>query len=125
MISSTYFRTYVSQIDWATLFTEKLDIPLDEDEAYDVADSFNTQLLNSVENADEGIDYIGVKKLTPKYYYGFTFIFQNIQLVPLQGGKLVLGLEVLSQPASCLAKCGKCIFRGYWDGTEWHTNHTE
>lgn len=125
MISRTYFRNYIEQIDWMRLFTEKLDIPLDEDEAYDVADSFNTQLLNSVDNACEDIEYVHIKKLTPKYYYGFTFTFQNIQIVQLQGGKLVLGLEVLSQPASCLAKCGKCIFRGYWDGTEWHTNHTE
>lgn len=125
MISSTYFRTYVSQIDWTTLFTEKLDIPLDEDEAYDIADSFNTQLLNSVNNAFEEIDYISVERFAQKYYYGFTFTFQNIQLVQLQGGKLVLGLEVVAQPASCLAKCGKCIFRGYWDGNEWHTNHTE
>lgn len=81
MISSTYFRIYVSQIDWTTLFTDKLDIPLEEDEAYDIADSFNIQLLNSVNNAYEEIDYISVEKFAQKYYYGFTFTFQNIQLV--------------------------------------------
>ena len=108
------------------LFDESLDLSIEEEEVDYVAELFTTQLLNSFDNTCNDIDYIKIKQLTPKVYCdGLTCVLKNIQIVPLQGGKLVLGLDVIAKPDHYSNRWNKCIFRGYWDGEEWHTTHNE
>ena len=108
------------------LFDESLDLSIEQEEVDYVAKLFTTQLLNSFDNTCNDIDYIKIKELTPKVHCdGLTFVLQNIQIVPLQGGKLVLGLDVTAKPRYFSNWESKCIFRGYWDGKEWHTTHNE
>ena len=117
---------YVTQIDWMRFFDESLDLSMEEEEVDYIADLFTNQLLNSVYNTCNDIDYVKIKELTPKVHCdGLTFVLQNIQIVPLQGGKLVLGLDVIAKPDHYSNRWRKCIFRGYWDGYEWHTTHNE
>lgn len=117
---------YVTQIDWMRFFDESLDLSMEEEEVDYIADLFTNQLLNSVYNTCNDIDYVKIKELTPKVHCdGLTFVLQNIQIVPLQGGKLVLGLDVIAKPDHYSNRWNKCIFRGYWDGDEWHTTHNE
>ena len=72
---------------------------MEEEEVDYIAELFTTQLLNSFDNTCNDIDYIKIKELTPKVHCdGLTFVLQNIQIVPLQGGKLVLGLVVTAKP---------------------------
>ena len=107
-------------------FAEALDLSMEEEEVDYIAELFTTQLLNSFDNTCNDIDYIKIKELTPKVHCdGLTCVLKNIQIVPLQGGKLVLGLEVIVKPNLFSDRWRKCIFRGYWDGYEWHTTHNE
>lgn len=107
-------------------FAEALDLSMEEEEVDYIAELFTTQLLNSFDNTCNDIDYVKIKELTPKVHCdGLIFVLQNIQIVPLQGGKLVLGLDVIAKPDHYSNRWNKCIFRGYWDGDEWHTTHNE
>lgn len=125
-IDKCSFYDYVTQIDWMRFFDESLDLSTEEEEVDYIAELFTTQLLNSFDNTCKYIDYIKIKELTPKVHCGgITCVVKNIQIVPLQGGKLVLGLEVIAKPNSFSDRWYKCIFRGYWDGYEWHTTHNE
>ena len=117
---------YVTQIDWMRFFDESLDLSMEEEEVDYIADLFTNQLLNSVDNTCNDIDYVKIKELTPKVHCGgLTCVLKNIQIVPLQGGKIALGLDVVAKPNSFSDRWSKCIFRGYWDGYEWHTTHNE
>lgn len=81
------------------LFDESLDLSIEEEGVDYVAELFTTQLLNSFDNTCNDIDYIKIKELTPKVHCGgLTCVLQNIQIVPLQSGKLVLGLDVIAKP---------------------------
>lgn len=125
-IDKCYFCDYVTQIYWMRLFDESLDLSIEQEEVDYVAKLFTTQLLNSFDNTCNDIDYVKIKELTPKVHCGgLTCVLQNIQIVPLQGGKLVLGLDVTAKPSYFSKWESKCIFRGYWDGEEWHTTHNE
>ena len=125
-IDECSFCDYVTCIDWMRFFVEALDLSIEEEEVDYVAKLFTTQLLNSFDNTCNDIDYVKIKELTPKVYCdGLTCVLQNIQIVPLQGGKLVLGLDVTAKPSYFSKWESKCIFRGYWDGEEWHTTHNE
>lgn len=107
-------------------FNEALDLSIEEDEVDYIAELFTTHLLNSFDNTCNDIDYVKIKELTPKVHCGgLTCVLQNIQIVPLQSGKLVLGLDVIAKPDHYSNRWSKCIFRGYWDGDEWHTTHNE
>ena len=126
IIDMCSFSDYVTRIDWMRFFDESLDLPIEEEEVDYIAELFTTQLLNSFEDKCNDIDYVKIKELTPKVHcVGLTFVLKNIQIVPLHGGKLVLGLDVISKPNSYSDRWYKCIFRGYWDGDEWHTTHNE
>ena len=117
---------YVTQIDWMRFFDESLDLSMEEEEVDYIADLFTNQLLNSVDNTCNDIDYVKIKELTPKVHCGgLTCVLKNIQIVPLQGGKIALGLDVVAKPNLFSDRWRKCIFRGYWDGDEWHTTHNE
>lgn len=117
---------YVTQIDWMRLFDESLDLSIEQEEVDYVAKLFTAQLLNSFDSTCNDIDYVKIKELTPKVYCdGLTCVLKNIQIVPLQGGKIVLGLDVTAKPSYFSKWESKCIFRGYWDGEEWHTTHNE
>lgn len=125
-IDKCYFCDYVTQIDWMRFFDESLDLSIEEEEVEYIAELFTTQLLNSFDSTCNDIDYIKIKELTPKVHCdGITCVLKNIQIVPLQGGKLVLGLDVIAKPNSFSDRWRKCIFRGYWDGDNWHTTHNE
>lgn len=125
-IDKCSFCDYVTWIDWMRFFKESLDLSIEEEEVDYIAELFNTQLMNSFDNTCNDIDYVKIKELTPKVHCdGLTFVLQNIQIVPLQGGKLVLGLDVTAKPSYFSKWESKCIFRGYWDGEEWHTTHNE
>ena len=125
-IDKCSFCDYITRIDWMRFFAEDLDLSIKEEEVDYVAKLFTTQLLNSFDNTCNDIDYIKIKELTPKVHYdGLIFVLENIQIVPLQGVKLVLGLDVIAKPDHYSNRWNKCIFRGYWDGEEWHTTHNE
>lgn len=125
-IDKCYFCDYVTRIDWMRLFDESLDLSIEEDEVDYIAELFTTHLLNSFDNTCNDIDYVKIKELTPKVHCGgLTCVLQNIQIVPLQSGKLVLGLDVIAKTDHYSNRWSKCIFRGYWDGDEWHTTHNE
>lgn len=125
-IDKCSFCDYVTRIDWMRLFDESLDLSIEQEEVDYVAKLFTAQLLNSFDSTCNDIDYIKIKQLTPKVYCdGLTCVLKNIQIVPLQGGKLVLGLEAIVKPNLFSDRWRKCIFRGYWDGCEWHTTHNE
>ena len=125
-IDKCSFCDYVTCIDWIRFFDESLDLSIEEGEVDYIAELFTTKLLNSFDNTYNDIDYVKIKELTPKVYCdGLTCVLQNIQIVPLQGGKLVLGLDVTAKPSYFSKWESKCIFRGYWDGEEWHTTHNE
>ena len=125
-IDKCSFCDYVTCIDWIRFFDESLDLSIEEREVDYIAELFTTKLLNSFDNTYNDIDYVKIKELTPKVYCdGLTCVLQNIQIVPLQGGKLVLGLDVTAKPSYFSKWESKCIFRGYWDGEEWHTTHNE
>lgn len=80
-------------------FNEALDLSIEEEGVDYVAELFTTQLLNSFDNTCNDIDYVKIKELTPKVHCGgLTCVLQNIQIVPLQSGKLVLGLDVIAKP---------------------------
>ena len=125
-IDKCSFCDYVTRIDWMRFFAEALDLSMEEEEVDYIAELFTTQLLNSFDNTCNDVDYVKIKELTPKVHYdGLIFVLENIQIVPLQGGKLVLGLDVIAKPDHYSNRWNKCIFRGYWDGDEWHTTHNE
>ena len=125
-IDKCSFCDYVTRIDWMRFFAEALDLSMEEEEVDYIAELFTTQLLNSFDNTCNDVDYVKIKELTPKVHYdGLIFVLENIQIVPLQGGKLVLGLDVIAKPDHYSNRWNKCIFRGYWDGYEWHTTHNE
>lgn len=125
-IDKCSFCDYVTCIDWIRFFDESLDLSIEEGEVDYIAELFTTKLLNSFDNTYNDIDYVKIKELTPKVYCdGLTCVLKNIQIVPLQGGKLVLGLDVTAKPSYFSKWESKCIFRGYWDGEEWHTTHNE
>ena len=125
-IDKCSFCDYITRIDWMRFFAEALDLSMEEEEVDYIAELFTTQLLNSFDNTCNDVDYVKIKELTPKVHYdGLIFVLENIQIVPLQGGKLVLGLDVIAKPDHYSNRWNKCIFRGYWDGDEWHTTHNE
>ena len=125
-IDKCSFCDYVTRIDWMRFFDESLDLSMEEEEVDYTADLFTNQLLNSVDNTCNDIDYVKIKELTPKVHCGgLTCVLKNIQIVPLQGGKIALGLDVVAKPNLFSDRWRKCIFRGYWDGDEWHTTHNE
>ena len=125
-IDKCSFCDYVTWIDWRRFFDEALDLSIEEEEVDYIAELFTTQLLNSFDNTCNDIDYVKIKELTPRVHCGgLTVMLQNIQIVHLQGGKLVLGLDVIAKPDHYSNRWSKCIFRGYWDGEEWHTTHNE
>lgn len=125
-IDKCYFCDYVTQIDWMGFFDESLDLSIEEEEVDYIAELFTTQLLNSFDGTCNDIDYIKIKELTPKVHCGgLTCVLKNIQIVPLKGGKIALGLDVFAKPNSFSDRWSKCIFRGYWDGDNWHTTHNE
>lgn len=49
---------YVTQIDWMRFFDESLDLSMEEEEVDYIADLFTNQLLNSVYNTCNDIDYV-------------------------------------------------------------------
>ena len=125
-IDKCSFCDYVTRIDRMRFFAEALDLSMEEEEVDYIAELFTTQLLNSFDNTCNDVDYVKIKELTLKVHYdGLIFVLENIQIVPLQGGKLVLGLDVIAKPDHYSNRWNKCIFRGYWDGYEWHTTHNE
>ena len=125
-IDNCSFYDYVTQIDWMRLFDESLDLSIEEEEFDYIAELFTTQLLNSFDSTCDDIDYVKIKELTPKVHCGgLACVLKNIQIVPLKGGKIALGLDVFAKPNSFSDRWSKCIFRGYWDGYEWHTTHDE
>ena len=125
-IDKCSFCDYVTWIDWMRFFAEALDLSMEEEEVDYIAELFTTQLLNSFDNTCNDIDYVKIKELTPKVHCGgLTCVLQNIQIVPLQSGKLVLGLDIIAKPDHYSNRWSKCIFRGYWDEDEWHTTHNE
>ena len=125
-IDKCSFCDYVTRIDWMRFFDELLDLSMEEEEVDYIADLFTNQLLNSVDNTCNDIDYVKIKELTPKVHCGgLTCVLKNIQIVPLQGGKIALALDVVAKPNLFSDRWRKCIFRGYWDGYEWNTTHNE
>ena len=125
-IDKCSFCDYITRIDWMRFFDESLDLSMEEEEVDYIAELFTTQLLNSFDNTCNDVDYVKIKELTPKVHCDcLIFVLENIQIVPLQGGKLVLGLDVIAKPDHYSNRWNKCIFRGYWDGDEWHTTHNE
>ena len=125
-IDKCSFCDYVTRIDWMRFFDESLDLSMEEEEVDYIADLFTTQLLNSFDSTCDDIDYVKIKELTPKVHCGgLTCVLKNIQIVPLKGGKIALGIDVFAKPNSFSDRWSKCIFRGYWDGYEWHTTHNE
>lgn len=125
-IDKCSFCDYVTWIDWMRFFDEALDLSIEEEEVDHIAELFTTQLLNYFEDKCNDVDYIKIKELTPKVHCdGLTCVLKNIQIVHLQCGKLVLGLDVIAKPDHYSNRWNKCIFRGYWDGEKWHTTHNE